>query len=465
MKRINENLKELKDDYEELFEFAPIGYFIVDNNFIIKKLNNNSKKWFEAEIDKNIKEYIEPNSQSDFYFFAKDLIIKKEARVNVVFRSCGEILHFELIGKKVNSKPNHYLIACIDVERQFMDMEKIKNLSFRDQLTGLYNRRYFEEELKRLTQPRQMPFSIIIGDVNGLKLINDAFGHKLGDDLLINASSVMGKIDRGTDVISRIGGDEIAVLLPKTNEEELKKILSRFDKSCSDLKLGDISYSIAFGAATMNDVSESVEDVIKIAEDRMYRNKLLNESSKNATIINSILKSFYLKYPNEELHSKRVSNYMEKMGEILNLDKNRIEVMKLAGLLHDIGKISIDYSVLDKNTSHTKEDIIEIKKHPEIGYRILNSSTAFSEVAPIVLYHHEWVNGKGYPRGIKGDDIPYESRVLSICDAYDAMVCDRPYREAMSKEDAIAELEFKSGTQFDKEIVEIFVKMIRDNQN
>ncbi|MBN2795112.1 MAG: diguanylate cyclase [Clostridia bacterium] len=459
--RINERLEIVKNNYQELFDFSPVCYFIINEKGLILDANKKASEWFGTVHETNIAQYIDSESQNDFYFFLREVYGHKENRSKIVFRSKGQALHFEIIGKPIVNTKNHFLIACLDLENEYQAMKKIKDLSFKDQLTGLYNRRYFEEEIHRINHPRMLPFSIIIGDVNGLKLVNDAFGHQAGDDLLRRAAQIMLNIDRGTDIIARIGGDEFAVLLPNTTEEDCKKILNRFHSSCSNLIIRDIGFSISFGSATMNDSTEDVEEVISNAEESMYRSKLLTESSKSAEIVNSILAALHEKHPREEFHSKRVSEYMKRMGEYYGFDKNHIEMMGAAGILHDIGKVAIDYSILDKSSSLSKEEIDEIRRHSEIGFRILKTSSVFSDIARIILHHHEWCNGNGYPKGLMGSEIPFEAKVLSICDAYDAMTSDRPYRKALTSENALVELESSAVDQFDQDIVSAFTDMIK----
>lgn len=370
--------------------------------------------------------------------------------------------HLEFIGKSRGNETGIQLIACVDVEEEHQAMEKIRVLSFKDQLTGLYNRRYYEEEIHRLDHPRMLPLSVILADVNGLKLVNDAFGHRTGDLLIKKAAEIMKTVERETDFIARIGGDEFAVLLPNTSNRDCQKILNRFKASCDNLRIDDINFSIAFGAATMEIYTQDIEEVIALAEENMYRAKLLDESSKRAEVIQSILATLHIKHSREEFHSKRVSEYMVKMAQHLNFSHEKVELMRVAGLLHDIGKIAIEYSILDKSTKLTKEDLIEIRRHPEIGYRILKSSSTFSEISEIVLHHHERVDGNGYPKGLEGEEIPYAAKLLCVCDAYDAMVSDRPYRKGMAKSKAIQELLNNSGTQFDKDIVDAFIVMIQE---
>ncbi len=464
LKRINEDLTGLKNDYKELFDIAPVGYFIIDKKGKILKANSYISKNFDIKFKTNIIDYIEPSSEKKLNTFLKTLWQTNESRENVIFKSSDKSLPMELIGKSVISKENNYLIACLNLEKQFQSMEEMKALSFKDPLTNLYNRRYFEEKLYSMNQAEYMPFSVIIGDVNGLKLVNDTFGHSEGDALLKTAGEQMLKLGRSSDVIARIGGDEFAILLPNISEASAKNILERFNNSCSNLKIDKASFSIAFGSATINDVAENIEEIMIKAEEKMYQSKRSTEEQKGAKIINSILLTLYEKHPREELHSKKVAEYMRKIGTYLGYDKNHIEKMEKAGLFHNVGKVAIDPNILNHIATLSYDDYSELKKHVEIGYRILKSSSVFSQIAHIVLYHQEWVNGKGYPKKLKGSEIPIESRILSICVAYEYMISETSYREAMAQDDVLAQLETGADTQFDKELLNTFVTMIRNDK-
>jgi diguanylate cyclase (GGDEF)-like protein/putative nucleotidyltransferase with HDIG domain len=352
----------------------------------------------------------------------------------------------------------------LDETIQKQQLEEIKHLSFHDQLTGVYNRHYFNEELIRIDQPRNYPIGIIMADVNGLKLVNDAFGHQEGDELIQQASKIMKNSLRSDDIIARIGGDEFVVLLPKTNELELKQIIERMNLSTQGIGVNDLGLSIAFGYSLKKRNTKAIQDVIREAENRMYKSKLLTHTSQRRDVINSIIATLHEKHPREEAHSNRVSDYATIMATALNYDNERLVNIKTAGMLHDIGKIAIDYSILDKPEHLSKIDDAEIKKHPEIGYRILSSSGIFIDIAEIVLSHHEFVNGHGYPRNLKSANLMEEAKILCICDAFDAMTSDRSYRKALSVNQAIDELVLKKDIQFDAYLVDLFIQLIHDKK-
>lgn len=347
-----------------------------------------------------------------------------------------------------------------DVTEQTLKQQQITFMGYHDGLTGLYNRAFFDEELKRLDTERNLPISIIIGDVNALKLTNDAFGHSAGDRLLKDMAERIRKACRKEDIVARWGGDEFIILLPKTDDAAADEICARIEKSCAEVKTSNINFSISLGHDTKTSADQSIDDVMKSAENYMYRKKSIESSGARGKTIFTILLALHEKNPREQLHSQRVSELCGKIGRALGRPQREIDELELAGLLHDIGKISIDERVLNKKGVLTQKEWSEIKRHPEIGYRILSSSNDVSYIADYVLKHHERLDGKGYPNGITGKDIPLGSRILSVADSYDAMTGERPYKNRLGKKEAINQLRENSGTQFDPEIVEVFISKV-----
>ncbi len=360
--------------------------------------------------------------------------------------------------------PDRGSLGSVVVFRDITEKKRIEKenvyLTYHDKLTGLYNRRFFEEELRRLDVERSLPVSIIIGDVNGLKLTNDAFGHLAGDNLLITAGKVMQEVCRDSDIVARWGGDEYIILLPNTGLADAEQISERIRLKCSETSVNNIVLSISLGCAAKNSAKEDLFAVIKQADDLMYRKKLLESRSVKSRAVQSVLNTLHESNPKEEAHSLRVGKLCEKLGEALQIDKNGISDLVLLAAVHDIGKASIDSSVLNKPGKLTAEEYEIIKQHSEKGYHIISASPDFSYLANYVLAHHERWDGAGYPSGLKGEDIPYLSRILSVADAFEAMTSEKPYRRAFSKEEALAELKSCAGTQFDPEIVDAFLKIV-----
>jgi len=349
-----------------------------------------------------------------------------------------------------------------DVTERKEKEEEIIYLSYHDKLTGLYNRRFYEEEVKRLDIEKNLPISIIIGDVNGLKLVNDAFGHDKGDELLQKAAASIQSACRTDDIVARWGGDEFVILLPKTKPEEAERIVNRIKELYSNEQVNALSVSISFGWDTKRKSEVDILKVLKSAEDYMYKHKIIENKGMRSNTINTIINTLHEKNPREEQHSRRVSEICQKIGIAIGFSEIKISKLKVVGLLHDIGKIAIEEGILNKPGKLTDHERDEIKRHPDIGYRILSSSYDMLELADCIMAHHERWDGAGYPKGLKGEAIPLVARIIALADSYDAMTSERPYRKALSEEVVLAEIRNNAGTQFDPEITRIFIEKVLD---
>lgn len=356
------------------------------------------------------------------------------------------------------------ILVFRDVTEEKRRQDEIYYMSYYDSLTGLYNRRFFEEEIKRIDTERNLPISIIMGDCNGLKLTNDTFGHSEGDKLLKKAAEAIKSACRADDIAARWGGDEFIILLPKTEKEEAEAMVKKIKSICSNMKIDSINVSISFGYDTKQSIGEDIFKILKSAEDYMYKHKVVEGNSMRGNIINTILNTLHEKNPREEKHSKRVSELCRRIGAAMELPEIEINKLKVCGLLHDIGKIAIEEKVLNKTERLTDQEWNEIKRHPDIGYRILSSSSEMVELAQYILSHHERFDGTGYPRGLKQEEIPLLSRIIAVADSYDAMTNERTYKKALDKDAAIEELIQNKGTQFDPYVVDIFIGKVLNNK-
>ncbi|MBN2268623.1 MAG: HD domain-containing phosphohydrolase [Acholeplasmataceae bacterium] len=376
-----------------------------------------------------------------------DIPLKREGQPTRYVSSFATKIH--KTGKMVST--------VIDVTDRILREEEIRKFGYTDSLLNIPNRLFFTDQFKTLDKGNLLPLTVIVMDINGLKIINDAFGMEKGNDALKQVAHMLIQIKRENDVIARIGGDEFAMLLSNTNQDELDAIKSTLHELSKTLKIQDVSYSLAIGVSTKNDLKTDLYDTLKQAEEDMYRKKVLEGQSIRNRAILSILSMLTDKYDEERIHSERVSQYCMKIGENLKLNADELEELKMAGMLHDIGKIAIPDSILDKPGKLTDEEWIIMKQHTLYGYNILKAADEYSNLATYALTHHEKFDGTGYPQGIKGKKIPLYSRIISVVDAYEAMTSDRVYRKAMDQQDAIDELTRWSGKQFDPEIVDIFI--------
>ena len=354
--------------------------------------------------------------------------------------------------------------ASRDITERKTREDEIQYLNYHDVLTGLCNRKLFDRETVRLDTADQLPLSVIIGDINGLKFVNDTFGYAEGDVFLVEMAKILVSCCGEKAVIARTGGDEFSILLPRTDSETAQAIVDQIKKECgnygakADKEIYDTS--ISMGHATKTNKDESFEKILKIAEEFMYRHKLLEHKSLHSAIISSIKTTMYEKSNETEEHAERMAELSKKFGKVLGFNDDGLVSLELVTTLHDIGKISIDQRILDKPGKLTEEEWIEIRKHPDVGYRIALTVPELSRIAEYILCHHERWDGKGYPQGLQGEEIPLTSRILSIVDSYDAMTQDRSYKKAMSKDEAIIEIRKNAGTQFDPELSEIFINEV-----
>lgn len=349
-----------------------------------------------------------------------------------------------------------------DISERKAIEKRLRYLCEVDMLTNLYNRFSFEEKIKELNKEEHLPLGIIMGDVNGLKIVNDTFGHLEGDKLLVDTAKVLKEICYPNKYIFRWGGDEFIILLPNFDEEKCEDIINRINSKCREVDHDFIQINIAIGEVVKRTVKEDIYECIKKVEEKVYRKKLLENKSVKNSILNSLTRSLEEKSFETNEHTKRVAGYAEGIGKRLNLKISELDELILAAQLHDIGKIGIDEYLLKKNTSLTEEEYEIIKTHAEKGYRIINASSDLDNVAKCVLGHHERWDGKGYPLGLKGEEIPLISRIISVADSYDVITNDRPYKKAVGHKSAMKEIERCSGTQFDPMVVEEFKKYMHD---
>ncbi|MDI9483835.1 MAG: PAS domain S-box protein [Bacillota bacterium] len=362
-----------------------------------------------------------------------------------IFNSAGEVEALEGI--------------IIDITDQKKREEQVQYMSEHDAVTGLFNRTYFEKQKQSLDKKSSLPLSVIIGNINSLRLINDAYGHAAGDHVIVETARIIKSCLRKKDVLARTGGDEFSILLPKTDGKTAYKLITKITNLCEEhnKKPGskyNISVSLGYGVKTGD---KTLNDAVKEAEENMHNRKLLNRKSSRSTIISSIMGTVYIRSQETEEHAKRLVDLSVRVGRKLNISQKDMDNLELFAMLHDIGKIGIDNSILNKPGKLSKNEWEIMKKHSEIGYRIAMSSPELEPIAEYILAHHERWDGNGYPQGLKGEEIPLLSRILAVVDSYDAMTEDRVYRKAMTHQAAIEEIKKNAGTQFDPNIAQIFI--------
>jgi diguanylate cyclase (GGDEF)-like protein/PAS domain S-box-containing protein len=361
-----------------------------------------------------------------------------------------------------SGKTRRVVGIAADITDLKLGEEKLKNLSLHDPLTGLYNRIYFEEEMSRIEKARYDTVGIVSCDVDGLKLVNDTLGHDHGDHLLVSAARVIRESFREGDLVARIGGDEFSILLPNTTEASVENACQRIQEAVASYNTTtpELPLSISVGFAVGNGDGRNPKDLFKEADNNMYRRKLYHTKSVRSTIVKTLISTLQARDFTTKKHVTRLEKLLAGMAALIGLPDSMVSDLSLLAKFHDIGKVGIPDSILFKPGPLTPEEWVEMKRHCEIGYRIALSASELIPIAEWILKHHEWWDGQGYPLGIKGEEIPIQCRLLAITDAYEALTSVRPYRRAFSHEEAVAELLSHSGTQFDPQLLEKFLKML-----
>jgi len=349
------------------------------------------------------------------------------------------------------------------IERKSSE-ERIKHLCFHDSLTGLYNRAYFEEELERYNFLRYYPLSIVMLDVNGLKVINDTFGHLEGDKLLQHLSQTLTSVSRQGDILARIGGDEFAIILPSTTSEQAHEFCERIKQACQQDKIEPIylKLNISLGHTTQEGKYKAIRSLLKEADRNMYQDKLFNGKSREKYFLEAFRIVLAERDPHTSDHAQRLQELALSLGKRVGLSEYQLGNLKLLALLHDIGKIGIPDNILFKTNTLTPSEWKKMRKHSRIGYRMAKNIPDFAPIAQEILYHHEHWDGTGYPEGLKGEKIPLLSRIISIVEAFDTMQSRRPYKVPISKTKVLKEIKSCAGTQFDPQLVEIFFKIVKN---
>jgi len=468
-KEQEKKIKEQKAYFEQLFNNSTEAIVLLDNNHRVIKTNKKFESLFgfkQSELkNKNLDNYILPENLIDEgkNYTKRAKQGEKIAKESIRKTKNGQKINVYLQGFPIKLANGHIGIYAIyrDITERKKREEKIEYLSYKDQLTDLYNRRFFEEEMKRLDTQRKLPISIIMADLNGLKIINDSYGHEKGDEILKRTAKILKNSIRKEDVLARQGGDEFAILLPQTQKDEAQEVINRIKRKTDKTRDEVIPISIALGVATKENKEQNIDNILKKADDNMYQNKLSESRSSKSNIVQGLLNTLSAKSPETKEHTKRMAELSKKLGNKLKLSNSELNKLSLLATLHDIGKTTISEKILNKSENLSKEEWKILKEHSETGYKIATASNEFSVVAEEILSHHENWDGSGYPRGIKGENIPYLARIISIIDAYDVMTTNKPYSKAISKKAALNEIKECAGSQFDPELVEEFIEIIK----
>lgn len=441
-----------------IFRVNPEGVIEYANETSFKKLGYSREELIGLEIEEIIvnNHYIENEE-----YWSKLKEAKSLKQRSKYLTKNGKYLPVEVTSQYFKYADKEYeFIFAQNISKRIQREKEIEYLAYRDTLTDLYNRKFFEAELAKKNIKEELPLSIIMSDLNGLKIINDSYGQDMGDKLLIQTAKLLKKVTRKNDVLARYGGDEFTILLPQTDNETAKKIVKKIKITSREEKISGVPLSISLGTATKEFADQKISKIIKKAEDNMYQNKLSERKSSKSNIVQGLLNTLNVKSSETKEHALRMTKLAFDFGEKLDFTISDLNKLTLLATLHDIGKTSISEDILKKSERLTAAEWEQIKKHPRRGYKIASASEEFNVVAEEILCHHEKWDGSGYPGGLKGQEIPYLARVISIIDAYDVMTNDRPYSSAISKEKALAEIKACAGSQFDPELAKKFIAMM-----
>jgi diguanylate cyclase (GGDEF)-like protein/putative nucleotidyltransferase with HDIG domain len=370
-------------------------------------------------------------------------------------------------------------------------VDQLADAARTDVLTGLTNRRGFEERFNQEYQRANRsdrPLGIIELDLDWFKAVNDRFGHHAGDRALERFSNVLREFTRDIDTVARIGGEEFAVLVPEADEHETYILAERLrhevrrafaDRpeeltvSCGVaalpghgstpdvlLQAGDLALYAAKRLGRDRSVVYSAELAASLSMAEVSEDVQVAERASSLATMISLAEVLDIRHSGTAEHSRTVGRLAEEMARELKLSGDRIERMRLAGILHDIGKVGISDAILDKPGPLTDEEFAEVRQHPEIGARIVRNAR-LDDIASWILMHHERPDGGGYPKRLAGDQIALEARILAVADAYEAMTADRPYSLPMEPWEALEELVRHAGTQFDEVVVKVLLGLNR----
>ncbi|WP_426350133.1 diguanylate cyclase [Alloiococcus sp. CFN-8] len=479
--------------------FKPVARSDDSNEFININLTNRHPlvKWLKERVILTSDELCENSYFNSLWSSEKEEISILRLELFAPIKLRGQVLGIVGVGEKSDGTSYHKddidnLITIINGAAPAFDnarnYQKAKEQSVTDGLTGLYNHRYFYNFIENKVNYKEFSsIAVVMFDVDYFKFYNDIYGHAAGDAALKSIGKIIKSHITERDVACRYGGEEFAVILMERDEKEAFDFAERVRKDVQTFYGFDnnvqplISLSCGVVAYPFNDLSKN--QLLEKADKAMYtakrlgknRTKLYEKEMEDKGYIGEeedlMLASMFaiagavdLKDKYKFVHSENVSRYGVLLGEALGFDEEMIEILRMAGLLHDVGKIGIPNRILCKEGRLTENEMAIMRKHVELSVDIFKHVPALIKVVPAVLCHHERYDGLGYPRGIKGEGIPEEARCLSIVDAYDAMTSNRSYKKAISIDEAIYEIDKNKGTQFDPHMAQVFIKLLNEKR-
>jgi diguanylate cyclase (GGDEF)-like protein/putative nucleotidyltransferase with HDIG domain len=376
------------------------------------------------------------------------------------------------------------LMVAVLRERVDRLIGRLADAARTDPLTGLLNRRGFQELMEVETERAlrsARPLAILVGDLDHFKHLNDRYGHAAGDQALKRFGEIASSASRKIDAVARVGGEEFALLLPETEQHAAYLLAERLRRAVKEPGAAELP-TVSFGVASFPTHAADAEALMHAADQALYAAKAMGRDRSviyNPEVLASVLgghvdpdagnehlsavlvlaETLDLRDTSTSSHSQTVGRLAALIAKALGFEDARVERVRLAGILHDIGKIGIPDWILHKPGKLDEAEWAEIRKHPEMGARIA-ASAKLDDISEWILSHHERVDGAGYPHGLPAATIPIEARILSVADAYEAMTADRVYKPALPAEEAEQELRRHAGAQFDAEVVDALLGAI-----
>ena len=333
-----------------------------------------------------------------------------------------------------------------------------------DPLTGLYNKQSYLQQVPQWDNKRYWPVAVAVCNINGLKRINDHYGIEYGDAVMKQLAYFV-KMHAGEDAyVAKLEGGDVLAVLEETTHNEAVEICEDIKKDLEGFYGRDVLIHLEYGVAVKEDAVTTMEQILGEAKSSMQNKKMLRDNSMSSSLVDSLKQTLSESDYETEEHVERTREMAARLGKALNLSDTDVGKLELLAIMHDIGKVAIPHQVLLKKGKLSDEEFEIMKQHTIKGYRIANASPELSSIADCILSHHEKWDGTGYPNKLKGEDIPLLARIISTVDSHDVMVHDRPYHRAMPEEDAIKELRRCAGTQFDPNIIEVFTRLLEEEE-
>ena len=462
-------LKKEVNKYKGLFEKAPLGVAIYHTD-TSKALEFNPA--FGKMLGRTSEEllnlpwaaYSHPDEIEENHNFMSLLIEKKIEGFQMekrYIKADGSEVWVQMTISRYQDEENEnaHLVMVTDITDKKKAEAELVRLANHDQLTGVLTRRAAEQKIQEIETEGTIPVTVVVTDINGLKIINDTFGHQKGDQIIKSLAELIKSSLGEKDIIARMGGDEFLIIMPKTSLKEASEKILEINEKIKTNPEGRL-LSASFGTAAKISRNDVLEDAIISADARMYLNKMNFSGEFKRDVINYILEEFESANPQEKIHAEKTAEYALKLAHEMDLDEKEIESIALAARYHDIGKIKINSETLKKKDKLDADEWSKIMAHPGAGYQIMKGIPEYYPAAELILHHHERFDGKGYPEGKKGEEIPLGSQIISLAGAYVDMTMDLPYRKKRSKEEAITEIKANRAKQFDSALVKIFLKKV-----